>query len=353
MDLFHCINQYIDYLVYIGVLNTKTRKIFETFFRKEKTSQKKSPSTPITTLLSLTLTKLIKSFTDSQLNETTTNIYNSFITNKRNASSKLILSIKTFQTIKQLKYFFYKWLQTTNKEQFHTLNTNTFSNKDILTYKTITSNKDINSDIVNPNINAKQNFMKRQETYKDKKIMNTKRKLFEKETVSNTLCPFTPTIYTKGYNFISNKSAFKRLYDDSSRRLKTYATKQNNYMKEIKNKSTWKASNTSRFYSNNKKGNNTLDHEKPGEKLYNDYKLLQDKKRSLQKEIDKERGMIFKPIINYEFCVNKKGGGSYIEGNGRKNNGSDIGNIGGSQVDYNVVENGYSNRRRDINNEYD
>ena len=46
MDLFHCINQYIDYLVYIGVLNTKTRKIFETFFQKEKTSQKKSPSTP-------------------------------------------------------------------------------------------------------------------------------------------------------------------------------------------------------------------------------------------------------------------------------------------------------------------
>lgn len=353
MDLFYRINQYIDYLVYIGILNTKTRKTFETFFQKEKTLSKQSSSTPIATLLSLTLTKLIKSFTDSRLNETTTNIYNSFITNKRNASSKLILSIKTFQTIKQLKYFFYKWTQTTNKEQFHTLNTNAFSNKDILTYKTITSNKDINSDIVNQNINAQQNFMKRQETYKNKKIMNTKRKLFEKETVSNTLCPFTPTIYTKGYNFIPNKTAFKRLYDDSSRRLKTYITKQNNYMKEIKNKSTWKTSNTSRFYSNTKKGNITLDHEKPGEKLYNDYKLLQDKRRSLQKEIDKERGMIFKPIINYDFCVNKKDGGSYTEGNCRKNNGSDGGNVGGSQVDYNVVENGYSNRRRDINNEYD
>ena len=352
MDLFHCINQYIDYLVYIGVLNTKTRKTFETFFKKENTSSKQSSSTPIATLLSLTLTKLIKSFTDSQLNETTTNIYNSYMINKRNASSKLILSIKTFQAVKQLKHFFLKWTQITDKETFHTLNTNTFSNKDILTYKTFESNKDTNSDMVSAAINAQKNFMKRQETYKDKKVMNTKRKLFEKETMSNTLCPFTPTIYTKGYNFISNKSAFKRLYDDSSRRLKTYATKQNDYMKEIKNRSTWKTSNTSsRFYSNNKKGNITLDHEKLGEKLYNDYKLLQDKKRSLQKEIDKERGMIFKPIINCNYCATKKGGGFYIEGDGKTINRNETANVD-SQVDYNVVENGYSNRR-DINNEYD
>ena len=254
MDLFHCLNQYIDYLVYIGVLNTKTRKTFETFVQKEKASL--SQSTPVTALFSFALTKLIKAFTESELNETTSNIYNCFMNNKKSASSKLIFTLKSFQTIKQLKHFFLKWTQRTNTMQpSHTLNTNIASNKGVLAYNTIQPNKDANSEML---IKAQQNFMKRQETYKDKKLMNTKRKIFEKETMSDTLCPFTPTIYTKGYNFISNKSAFKRLYDDSSRRLKTYVTKQNDYMKEIKNKSTWKIPNTSRMYSNNKTANMTV-----------------------------------------------------------------------------------------------
>ena len=299
-NMTHIIKDYIDYLVYVGILNTSTRMQFENILHNAYTS---TTHIQLSHVLQSALTTYIinNSNNTNIINQMSMNVYMRYITNKRKASLKGILTIA--QT-KQLMRSFMKWkVLLTSSMSYSNERLNTVSYSDYLytNYNPAPCKQDETCDqpsyFLNYGALTHKNFITRMEKFNKQTIKNRELKRNENENIKSELCPFTPTIYTKGYNYVNktNNNAFKRLYDDSNRRNKDYVVKQDNALKEIKQKSEWKINKKSKYVNNS---------ESTCDKLYNDYKVRLDKKRNLQREIDKERGISFKPSVNKQMCVN-------------------------------------------------
>ena len=304
-NMTYIIKDYIDYLVYVGILNASTRIHFENILHNEYTS---TTHVQLSHVLQSTLTNYIinNSNNTSIINQMAMNVYMRYITNKRKASLKGVLTIT--QT-KQLMRSFMKWkvsstpptlLLNINEHSNERLNTVSYSDYLYTNYNPAPCKQDETCDqpsyFLNYGALTHKNFITRMEKFNKQTIKNREIKRNETENIKSELCPFTPTIYTKGYNYVSktNNNAFKRLYDDSNRRNKDYVVKQDNALKEIKQKSEWKINKKNKYVNNS---------ESTCDKLYNDYKVRLDKKRNLQREIDKERGISFKPNVNKKVYV--------------------------------------------------
>ena len=147
----------------------------------------------------------------------------------------------------------------------------------------------------NPHNNKnKDNLLSRQKKFLEKAEINKKNQIVELDKITNVLCPFTPTIYTQNYKNKSNikKDPYTRLYDDVQQRKINSIRKQKEEINKIKQKSNFKASEINPNIYTDESYESSID------KLYNEYKIRKSKKNLLQKEIDQERGLTFKPNLN-------------------------------------------------------
>jgi hypothetical protein len=137
-------------------------------------------------------------------------------------------------------------------------------------------------------------FLQRQEQYNLSKIKRKQKLLQHNEDECNRLCTFSPNISysTKslggGNSFELSKSAYNRLYEDSTQRKMNYDKKVNDYIKNLKSEA-----NCTRSLHASK----TIDKNKI-ERLYNEYKIQKTKRQMLRNQIDNENGLTFKPHVN-------------------------------------------------------
>ena len=152
-------------------------------------------------------------------------------------------------------------------------------------------------------MHAVDNFLQRQEQYNISKSKNKQKLLQNNEDEYNRRCTFSPNISystkslgNSGNSFEMSKSAYMRLYEDSTQRKLNYEKKVNDYIKNLKSEANQtRTSNGSKVIDKNKI-----------EKLYNDYKLQKTKRQMLMNQIDNETGMTFKPHVNSSPQYTKK-----------------------------------------------
>jgi hypothetical protein len=145
----------------------------------------------------------------------------------------------------------------------------------------------------------KSNFYERQQQYIQMKSKSRDRIKKELEEDEVNLCTFSPQILKKKYD---DYLPFQvRLHEDNMQREKKHAEaekhkiERNNSKPNLtsNDKNVNSGGNINSLASSN---NNKIDIKKI-EELYNDYKRFNMKKREMQREIDKERGITFKPEI--------------------------------------------------------
>lgn len=137
-------------------------------------------------------------------------------------------------------------------------------------------------------------FLQRQEQYNLSKIKRKQQLLQHNEDECNRLCTFSPNISysTKSLgganSFELSKSAYNRLYEDSTQRKMNYDKKVNDYIKNLKSEANCtRSSHASKTIDKNKI-----------ERLYNEYKIQKTKRQMLRNQIDNENGLTFKPHVN-------------------------------------------------------
>lgn len=266
--------EFIDYLLYIGILD-EANIDFPIQEKKEN----------LQNVFISKLTSLLFSLSKEKAQTLSKRIVLRYNENKKQTATKLIVDTlnKNVQVVEEK---IMKAIKTLNIYNFSQISSNI---KDT-SYITNSTN--------NNQIKTLNNFIQRQKDYNALKIRNKMKLVNEKENLNCELCPFTPKLYTKKSSAnhtidSDNSSAFKRLYDDSSRRTKEQSARRKKNQEDIKKLSSWKSSN--KYKSRGVIGL------QPGEKLYNDYKIMKNKKAELQKEVDLERGMSFKPALLSDF----------------------------------------------------
>ena len=145
-------------------------------------------------------------------------------------------------------------------------------------------------------------FLQRQEQYNLSKIKHKQQLLQHNEDECNRKCTFSPNISysTKslgngGNSFEASKSAYNRLYEDSTQRQINYEKKVGDYIKNLKSEA-----NCTRTSHASK----TIDKHKI-ERLYNEYKVQKTKRQRLRNQIDSENGLTFRPHVNTSPQYNK------------------------------------------------
>jgi hypothetical protein len=146
--------------------------------------------------------------------------------------------------------------------------------------------------------------MIRQDEFNKYKKRNKEKLIKQNEDKFSKFCTFSPHIkrksFEKNYSLTTNQNnyssdpnnnIYQKLYDDSNRRLIIRNQKMVDYVKRIKSESNFATQNG---LSSSKKG---IDRNKI-EKLYNDYKQKQNKRKELTDIYYKEEGITFKPYIS-------------------------------------------------------
>ena len=301
MDLY--LKEFVEYLKYIKFLNEESSqsfiKLFNTFSqsKSQKSSRKvdnnnlnkdknfnsiftnSSPSKY--DIIIRTIYNYLISLNENQLKLLSKGLIDGYNENKNKIKSKFIFRLLEIYQNKEIKYYLKKWkkiLFYINKIE-HIPDSNLEQN--ILNSK-IGKNKKYKSNInkiINEKISENQmktdDFINRQEKYYQKIQKAHEKAILKNEEEMQLLCSFSPQLNIKNRNI---KSKYK--YEGVKTENYPYKKKENDN-KNI-NKNT-KRSNTS--------GNSKI----ISQRLYNDYNKIQKRKKELQKEIDEERGITFKP----------------------------------------------------------
>ena len=339
------VKDFYDYLIYIGILNNDSLSSYTNIYN-QKNSNNNNENNLINNdikfnYLTDALSEFLNNLSKENSIEIATNIINRYRENKKKITySTLKNLIIKFELKYKLKYL-NKWIQFLNNNNFENNNNNnnnfvqTFGKPQNLNnnnnYENIIKksleesetninnnynnlnqnylNTDINSHnnypnsgfqitkTSNNNINRnknKDNLLSRQKKFLEKAEINKKNQIVELDKITNVLCPFTPTIYTQNYKNKSNikKDPYTRLYDDVQQRKINSIRKQKEEINKIKQKSNFKATEINPNIYADESYESSID------KLYNEYKIRKSKKNLLQKEIDQERGLTFKPNLN-------------------------------------------------------
>lgn len=171
-----------------------------------------------------------------------------------------------------------------NNNYYNSYNDNNSLNSDKQFYGYKKRTKSSNKSNSHSNI---ENFIQRQEDFIENKTKKKDKLVKHNEDEYQAVYTFSPNISLTHSGNISeaNKSAYLRLYEDSTRRKVDYNKKVNAFVQQMKTKS-----------NQNKPPRSVIDKGKI-EQLYNDYKTRQKKRRTLINQIDNENGVTFKPNI--------------------------------------------------------
>ena len=338
------VKDFYDYLIYIGILNNDSLSSYTNIYNQKNNNNNENNliNNDIKfNYLTDALSEFLNNLSKENSIEIATNIINRYRENKKKITYSTLKNLIIKNELKYKLKYLNKWIQFLNNNNLENNNNNnnfvqTFGKPQNLNnnnnYENIIKksldesetninnnynnlnqnylNTDINNHQINypnsgyqitktsnNNINRnknKDNLLSRQKKFLEKAEINKKNQIVELDKITNVLCPFTPTIYTQNYKNKSNmkKDAYTRLYDDVQQRKINSIRKQKEEINKIKQKSNFKATEINPNIYADESYESSID------KLYNEYKIRKSKKNLLQKEIDQERGLTFKPNLN-------------------------------------------------------
>ena len=320
MDTY--IKEVVDYLLYIGILPKSAISNFNNLyisfltryhsnilsernynsngFKKANSSSLFfSPNINYDEYIIQTLSTYIMSLTITQIKNMSTSIIQNFFKNKTKVKGKLIINLFNIYSNKRLKKYFNFWknnsLKNTENYNFeyntvrnplikynilkHSINQKRKSNisksfiSESLNRKKnkLKKNSTIAYNSLNISSNFSQSFIKRQNEY-TKRVQENKEKVKNKsEEELRLLCSFSPQLNVNTLNV-------KSRYNNNS---------------SINSQKSFSQKNEKKTLSQVKSFNNLTS--AVTERLYNDFNKYKQKKKDLQKTIDNERGITFKP----------------------------------------------------------
>ena len=313
------IKEFIDYLQYIKFINEESVSSFLNVYNtviksvsekennnSEKNLQKEKSLNSIFSNTSLseyeiiirTIYEYLVSLNQNQLKILSKGLIDAYNENKNKIKKKYTLRLLEIYDNKELKYYLKKWNKITfskrkeikNRNQLNNLNTD-YSIKSSLNSNIRKKQKLFDKSNINKLISEKKkeneiianDFISRQEKYYQK-LQKSREKAFTKnEEEMQLLCSFSPKLNTNNPNI---KSKYQLISNQKNERLKT--SNSNNINNTNYNINNYNNNNSNRVTSPN---NSKL----ISQRLYNEYTKIQNRKRELQKEIDNERGITFKP----------------------------------------------------------
>ena len=337
------VKDFYDYLIYIGILNNDSLSSYINIYNQKNNNNENNliNNDMKFNYLIDALSEFLNNLSKENSIEIATNIINRYRENKKKITYSTLKNLIIKNELKYKLKYLNKWIQFLNNNNFENNNNNNFvqtfgkpqnlnnnnNNYENIIKKSLEEsetninnnynnlnqnylNTDINNHQINypnsgyqitktsnNNINRnknKDNLLSRQKKFLEKAEINKKNQIVELDKITNVLCPFTPTIYTQNYKNKSNmkKDAYTRLYDDVQQRKINSIRKQKEEINKIKQKSNFKATEINPNIYADESYESSID------KLYNEYKIRKSKKNLLQKEIDQERGLTFKPNLN-------------------------------------------------------
>ena len=338
------VKDFYDYLIYIGILNNDSLSSYINIYNQKNNNNENNliNNDMKFNYLIDALSEFLNNLSKENSIDIATNIINRYRENKKKITYSTLKNLIIKNELKYKLKYLNKWIQFLNNNNLENNNNNnnnfvqTFGKPQNLNnnnnYENIIKksleesetninnnynnlnqnylNTDINNHQINypnsgyqitktsnNNINRnknKDNLLSRQKKFLEKAEINKKNQIVELDKITNVLCPFTPTIYTQNYKNKSNtkKDAYTRLYDDVQQRKINSIRKQKEEINKIKQKSNFKATEINPNIYADESYESSID------KLYNEYKIRKSKKNLLQKEIDQERGLTFKPNLN-------------------------------------------------------
>ena len=268
---------------------------------KSPRSKKLTLATELSQILINSITTYFTTLSTLQYKQISKNLVDKFAENKKRVKMKYLTNVFQIYSKKYRKKGFNKWKAFLLKKDYDAIldkinSSSHFGVKKVRYNSARTTDKKINGDVAN------NNFLNRQEKLIQKAKENKQQVANRQEEELKLLYTFSPkvnnsTSFTKKLqnDFMSNNSlspiskasnvssvkkmnAFERLYKNSPKKNKSI----NQYNSNINN-------------YENKRPKTTKKRKGGLEKLYKDYKEYENKKKNLQKEIDMERGLTFKP----------------------------------------------------------
>ena len=278
--------EFIDYLQYIGFLSKHSINNFLTILNNEIENTNNYNNNNSNILLN-SIINFLSNLTNNDIKNLANGLLERFNENKKKIKEKYLQKLLEIYENKFLFYFLNKWKNkknfnhhhkissyiennySTNSYKFLNNNYNNNSYKKNLSYKNLkhASNNFIINNSTNPNL--KEDFFSRLKNYSKKTQDNIEKNIIRSENELKQLCSFSPKVNSNSKNV---KSKYNKI--NSNKDLKS-----NNYRKNSNSKLS------------------TLSNKEAIDRLYNDYKDSQIRKKNLQKEIDEERGLTFKPKI--------------------------------------------------------
>ena len=326
--------EFLDYLCYIGLVTDDSINIFLTTLNSCVNSSEKIKEILINTLFSF-----FQNLPEINQKSMSLKLVNKFFEHKLKANTNILKTIidiyERFQTRKKKHYYNLWYLLTFNYDMnkminFHkkkedieikiennNLDNNLFTFQNTRNYKGSSyqnlrknfykknSNEILNkrSKSNNTSRTILQDFISRQDEYNKHKKRNKEKLMKRREDEFGKSCTFIPNIsrksfdknyntYQNNYSSYPNSNIYQKLYEDSNRRQIIRNQKLVDYVKRIKSESNFHSQS-----GNSQNSRKIIDRNKI-EKLYNDYKQKQNKRRELTDKIDKEEGITFKPYIS-------------------------------------------------------
>ena len=336
------VKDFYDYLIYIGILNNDSLSSYINIYNQKNNNNENNliNNDMKFNYLIDALSEFLNNLSKESSIDIATNIINRYRENKKKITYSTLKNLIIKNELKYKLKYLNKWIQFLNNNNLENNNNNNFvqtfgkpqnlnnnNNYENIIKKSLEEsetninnnynnlnqnylNTDINNHQINypnsgyqitktsnNNINRnknKDNLLSRQKKFLEKAEINKKNQIVELDKITNVLCPFTPTIYTQNYKNKSNikKDPYTRLYDDVQQRKINSIRKQKEEINKIKQKSNFKATEINPNIYADESYESSID------KLYNEYKIRKSKKNLLQKEIDQERGLTFKPNLN-------------------------------------------------------
>lgn len=248
----------------------------------------------------------IASQNQTQLKAIAKGLVSKFAENKKRIKDRYLLTVFGIYAQNKIKPYFQKWKSNQLRKDYDyildRINESRQTEK-----KLFSSGGNYNNSYRIPKISIQDNFIDRQEKFSQRKKENKIKKETQKENELQLLYTFSPKVNSSG-NFpkksmdgISNFSPELKS-EDKGKKMNAFDRLYRNgvlkYRKNLNNDFK-KKGNTS------KRGNNQQTYDK----LYKDHFDLENRRKNLQKEIDEERGLTFKPQ-----CFTSKSG-YCVEGN--------------------------------------
>ena len=329
--------EFLDYLCYIGLVPDDSINIFLDNLNSCVNSSEKIKEILINTLFSF-----FKTLPEINQKSMSLKLVNKFFEHKLKANNNILqnlFNIYEKYKIRKKKHYYDLWYILTfnydmnkmisfnkKKDEIEITENNNINNNinnNLLTFQN-TRNKEGTSyenirknfysknpyDILNKRSKSNntsrtilQDFISRQDEYNKHKKRNKEKLMKRREDEFGKSCTFIPNIsrksfdknyntYQNNYSSYPNSNIYQKLYEDSNRRQIIRNQKLVDYVKRIKSESNFHSQS-----GNSQNSRKIIDRNKI-EKLYNDYKQKQNKRRELTDKIDKEEGITFKPYIS-------------------------------------------------------